>query len=555
MFSLPDPSKHPGSLSKRRGVMKRYAVVFAFLTGVSIAFSQGGSPFLFNVRDFGAVGDGITLDTKAIQRAIDECARGGGIVVFSPGTYLTGSLDLRSNVELQVQMGAVVLGSKNLSDYSERIPKLKSYNDVFLKHSLFYAEGQSNISITGKGRIDGQGGSFKVVTKEKPARYRNRPFLVRFVECKNVTVEDVTLENSAMWMQQYLACEGVMIRGIRVFNHANKNNDMMDIDGCRNVVIADCIGDTDDDGITLKSTSERLTENVTISNCVISSHCNAIKTGTESTGGFRNIAINNVVVKPSSVESPMSGKRGGVSGISLTLVDGGIMDGVSISNVVIDGPEVPLFVRLGNRARKHWDGAPQPRVGSVSNISLSHIVARNAKSVGCSITGLPGHAINGIQLSDIRITFSGAVKTMPTIEIDERADQYPEATMWGALPSYGFFLRHLRQLRVRDLEIGYEQEDVRPALMLSDVTDATIENLRAAISGGAGAALVLERVQDLMITGTSLRGTTKSVLKLLGKNNARITLTGNDLRSAEQVCEPLGALGVAVHVIGDQMSR
>lgn len=535
--------------------MKRYAVVFAFLTGVSIAFSQGGSPFLFNVRDFGAVGDGITLDTKAIQRAIDECARGGGIVVFSPGTYLTGSLDLRSNVELQVQMGAVVLGSKNLSDYSERIPKLKSYNDVFLKHSLFYAEGQSNISITGKGRIDGQGGSFKVVTKEKPARYRNRPFLVRFVECKNVTVEDVTLENSAMWMQQYLACEGVMIRGIRVFNHANKNNDMMDIDGCRNVVIADCIGDTDDDGITLKSTSERLTENVTISNCVISSHCNAIKTGTESTGGFRNIAINNVVVKPSSVESPMSGKRGGVSGISLTLVDGGIMDGVSISNVVIDGPEVPLFVRLGNRARKHWDGAPQPRVGSVSNISLSHIVARNAKSVGCSITGLPGHAINGIQLSDIRITFSGAVKTMPTIEIDERADQYPEATMWGALPSYGFFLRHLRQLRVRDLEIGYEQEDVRPALMLSDVTDATIENLRAAISGGAGAALVLERVQDLMIMGTSLRGTTKSVLKLLGKNNARITLTGNDLRSAEQVCEPLGALGVAVHVIGDQMSR
>ncbi len=531
------------------------ALFILLLLGPQVSEGQRDARRIFDVRDFGAKGDGIALDTKAIQQAVDACGKTGGTVVLPPGRYLTGSIELKSDVELEVSTGATLAGSKDLSDYFARTPKLKSYNDVFLKYSLLYAEGQSNITITGGGTIDGQGSSFKVLTNEKPAKYRNRPYVIRFVECRNVRIENVRMQNSASWMQHYLACEDVQIRGIEVFNHANKNNDMMDIDGCKNVVISDCIGDSDDDGITLKSTSERITENVAISNCTISSHCNAIKTGTESTGGFRNITISNVVVKPSSVEKAMSGKPGGISGIALTLVDGGVMDGVSVSNIVMDGPDVPIFIRLGNRARKHWEGAPQPGVGSITNISLSHIIARNAKSVGCSITGLPGHAVDGINLSDIRIVFSGGVKTIPAMEIDERADQYPEATMWGRLPSYGFFLRHVRDVRIRDLEIGWEMEDVRPAMVLSDVADAAIENLTAAISDNAGAAAVLENVQGLKVTGTSLRGTTECLLKLIGDSNAGIMLTGNDLRSVRQICQPPGALGVAVHVSADQLSR
>jgi polygalacturonase len=362
------------------------------------------------------------------------------------------------------------------------------------------------------------------------------------------------MRNSASWMQHYLACENVTIHGIKVTNHANLNNDMMDIDGCRNVVISDCIGDTDDDGITLKSTSERVTENITISNCVISSHCNAVKAGTESTGGFRNIVINGVVIKPSSVTTVKSGRPGGISGVSLEVVDGGVMEGVSVSNLVIDGPEVPIFVRLANRGRKHWEGAPQPGIGSMKDIALSHINAYNVKSIGCSVTGLPGHVIDGIDLSDIRISFSGGVRTMPKLTVDELADQYPEATMFGTLPSYGFYIRHVSGLRMNRVDTRCDQADVRPALMLSDVADAKIANLDAEVYNGAGSALILENVQDFTLRSSSLQGTAGTLLRLLGERNENIAAVGNDLKGVQNICEPTDPGQSVVHASGNHFS-
>ncbi len=533
--------------------MNTTRLVCALLTAISIAAGQGPSPRWFDVRDFGAVGDGTTLDTKALQEAIDRCALHGGTVVFSPGVYLTGSLELRSNVELQVQSGATVLGSTNLADYAEHVPKLKSYNDTFLKHSLFYAEGKSNISISGKGVIDGQGGSFPVATNEKPAKYRNRPFVIRFVECTGVSVEGITLRSSAMWMQQYLACEDLRIRGITVFNHANKNNDMMDIDGCRNVVISDCIGDTDDDGITLKSTSERPTEHVTISNCVISSHCNALKTGTESTGGFRDIAVSNLVIKPSKVDSVMSGKRGGISGISLTLVDGGIMDGVCISNVVIDGPEVPLFLRLGNRARKHREDSPQPGIGSMKDVSISHVTALNVGRTGCSVTGIPGHRIQGVSLTDIRMIFTGGAETLPKESPEELEDQYPEATMFRLLPSYGMYFRHVDGLRIQGLTLASDREDVRPPIVVNDVLGTRMNNLDVRASGSAGAAIVLENTEGLSVTGSVVRGEVASLFRFIGNKNKDISVFGNDLRGVQRISGP--AEGVDLYESGNRIGR
>ena len=536
--------------------MKRIICLLIMLSAiVSVAFAQTDSRRTFDVREFGAVGDGVSLDTKAIQSAVDQCGKLGGVVVFPRGVYLTGSIELRSNVELQVQTGATILGSTNIADYFERVPKLKSYNNGFLKHSLFYAEGQSNISITGSGTIDGQGAEFKVLTKEKPARYMNRPYLFRFVECSNVTVTGLTLQNSASWMQHYLACDGVIIRGIRVFNHANQNNDMMDVDGCRNVVIADCLGDTDDDGITLKSTSDRVTENVSISNCVLSSHCNAIKAGTESTGGFKNITISNMVVKPSGVATTKFGKPGGISGISLELVDGGVMEGISVSHVVIDGPEVPIFIRLGNRGRKHWEGAPQPGVGLMRGISVSHVIAYNVKSIGCSITGIEGHSVGDVSLDDIRLKFAGGVETAPSAKVDELADQYPEATMWGTLPSYGFFVRHVRGLRMRGLSIGYQQEDTRPAMIFNDVADARIDNSDMMISAKAEALIVLDKVSGMTLSGSTVRGKVGTAFRLIGDENMQISAIGNDLREVGAICEPGTALGKAVYSSGNQLGQ
>jgi hypothetical protein len=530
-------------------------IVTVFLSLSSLGLGQSGSRGLFDVHDFGAVGDGVTLDTKAIQSAVDKCGAAGGVVLFSPGIYLTGSIEFKSNIELQVQKGATILGSSNIVDYFERVPRLKSYNNGFIKHSLFYAEGQSNISITGGGTIDGQGAQFKVLTKEKPARYRNRPFIIRFVECSNVTVKDVTLKNSGSWMQHYLACSDVIIRGIRVTNHANQNNDMMDIDGCKNVVVADCMGDTDDDGITLKSTSERITENVSISNCVVSSHCNAIKAGTESTGGFRNITISNMVVNPSSVVTTTFGKPGGISGISLEVVDGGIMEGVSISHVVIDGPEVPIYIRLGNRGRKHWEGAPQPGVGSMRGISLSHVIANNVGSTGCSITGVTGHSVDDVSLEDIRLNFAGGIDKEPNAIVEELADQYPEATMWGTLPSYGFFVRHVRGLRMSGLSLNYGKEDVRPALVFSDVMDTRISNSDLRISTRAASAVVLEKVAGLTVAGCAVRGATRTMFRLVGDQNALISAIGNDLTNVHALCEPEAEPGRTVFGSGNRMGK
>ena len=450
-------------------IIKIQWIVFALLLFlVNITAQTNG---LFNVTDFGAIGDGNRINTKEIQHAIDKASEKGGVVLIPPGKFVTGSLELKSNVTINVMKGATILGSTDLTDYEEHIPELKSYNDVFLRYSLFYAEKQSNISIIGKGTIDGQGSAFKRKTKKKPERYMNRPYVIRFVECDHVTVEGVTMRNSAMWMQQYLACEYLTIRGITVYNHANYNNDMMDIDGCKNVIISDCFGDTDDDGITLKSTSDRITENVTITNCVVSSHCNAIKMGTESIGGFKNITISSIVVKPSESKTKIYGFHGGISGITLGLVDGGILDGVLIDNIRIDGPQVPIYLRLGNRGRTIRKNMPKPPVGIFRNVTINNVIATNTGQIGCSITGLKGHPIENVSLSNIQITFKGGITEKVDPNVPELEEHYPESNMYGILPAYGFYVRHVNNITFSNIDLRLENKDIRADFLFEDVSE------------------------------------------------------------------------------------
>ncbi len=492
--------------------------------------------FVFNVTDFGAKGDGLSLNTKSIQTAIDNCALQGGTVIFPSGKYLTGSLVLKSNVNIYLSPGSVILGSTDIKDYQPHKPELNSYNDYFLEYSLFYSEHSTHISIQGGGTIDGQGSAFKVITKKKPDRYRNRPFIIRFVECNDISIENISLRNSAMWMQQYLACQNLTIRDVNIFNHANQNNDMMDIDGCKNVVISGCNGDTDDDGITLKSTSLRITENVTISDCIVSSHCNAIKIGTESTGGFRNIVISNMVVKPSSVEKVIFGSPAGISGITLGNVDGGILERVVISNITIDGPELPICLRLGNRARKYKDDAPQPGVGRFKDVSLNNIVADNVKSIGCSITGIPGHFIENISLSNIRINFSGGVnKADIKSEIPELEDSYPEGTMWGILPAYGFYVRHAKNISFNNIQLSYSVSDARPSIIGIDVDGINITGLKAQ-PGSEGACLInFKNVANSSIINSSSSSELDLFLDVSGKQSKNIKLVGNDFTNIKKI--------------------
>jgi polygalacturonase len=423
------------------------------------------------VSDYGAIGDGITLNTNSIQKAIDQCAlEGGGRVVFGPGSFLSGTLVMKDHVELHVTKEALLLGSTNPGDYPEMVTAYRFYGDEWVKQSLIFGANLEDIAISGEGVIDGQGEAFQVTTKLKPDRYRNRPFLIRFTECSGVEVRDVTMQNSAMWMQHYLACDKVLIENIKVYNHCNKNNDMIDIDGCRDVVIRGCVGDSDDDALTLKSTSPRACENVSISNCILSSHCNAIKLGTESTGGFKNITITDCVVKPSSKKEVIYGLSKGISGISLEVVDGGIMDGVLISNVVIDGPEVPLFIRLGNRARPHMEGIESPGVGEVKNIRIEDLVVRNGGKTACSITGIPGFPVRNITLSNIAMELVGGEEAQdPPKEVPELEDLYPEATMFGVLPASTLYMRHVDQIDLSEIFVTLQNPDKRIPLIAEDV--------------------------------------------------------------------------------------
>lgn len=423
----------------------------------------------YNIKDFGAIGDGQTDNTIAIQKAIDSCTVTGGKVIIPEGVFVSATLQLKTNVTLHLNSGATLLGTKDIKQYPYLDPGVAFYGDQWAKQALIFCKNAENVGIEGMGMIDGQGASFPVTTTKKPDRYKNRPYLLWFVQCRNIVVKDIQLRNSAFWMQHYLACEYLNIDGIKVWNHSNKNNDMMDLDGCKYVTVSNAIGDSDDDGITIKSTSTAISEHITITNCVLSSHCNALKFGTESTGGFRNIAISNCVIKPSKEKNTIYGKPAGNSGLSIELVDGGVMENVSVTNLVIDGPQVPLFVRLGNRARKHTENAPDPPMGSMKNIRISNVVATGGDETGCSFSGLEGAPVERLFLHDIYIESGGGGKgSKPLRKVPELETAYPEATMFGHLPAYGFYIRHAKGVSLSNITLAYKNADTRPGIAVID---------------------------------------------------------------------------------------
>jgi polygalacturonase len=444
----------------------------------------------YDVTAFGARGDSATDNTAFIQKAIDACTKTGGKVYFPSGTYLTGTLVLKSNVVLHISGGAVILAHTELSKYPYQDGGIRFYGELWARQSLIFCKNQENVGIEGLGTIDGQGAKFPVTTIVKPDRYKNRPYLLWFVGCKNVTVRDVQLKNSAFWMQHYLGCEYLLIDGIKVWNHSNKNNDMMDIDGCKYVRVSNVTGDSDDDGITIKSTSTLISEHITITNCILSSHCNALKFGTESTGGFRNISISNCIIKPSRQTATIYGKPAGISGIALEMVDGGVMENITISNIIIEGPQVPLFVRLGNRGRKHIEEASEPRVGSIKNISLSNITATDADTIGCSFSGIDGHPIENISLSNISIETSGGGSAGDRYrKIEAKEKEYPEATMFGKLPAYGFYINNAKDVKLADIKMRSKAIDGRPGVVIAQTEQFSLSGLDIQSSGSTEAVI------------------------------------------------------------------
>jgi len=440
----------------------------------------------FNIKQYGAVSDTTKLSTIAINKAIDVCSRsGGGRVVVPAGNYKTGTIVLKNNVELYLYRGATLYLSTRHQDIPrQKQPAYRSQKDPGGWYAFIYAEGAHNIGISGDGVIDGRGGWQTPRPEAIPGGdLDGRPRNILFISCKDVSVKDITMLNAGIWNQHYLNCEDVIVDRIKVYNHANRNNDGIDIDGCRRFVLSNSIIDSDDDAIVLKSTGVAGCADVVINNCILSSFTNAIKCGTESTGGFKNIAITNCVVKISkSKVAPIFGRTNiGITGISLEIVDGGVMDGVTVNNIMIEGTEAPIYIRLGNRARLHTVGAPQPGFGTMKNVHISNIIATSAGNYTSSITGVPGSSIENVTLDNIFFTNKGDVKDdyikdAKSVSEDEKG--YPEPTVWKNLPASGLFVRHVKNISLSNIVFDSVTADVRPAVIGVDVDNISISGVK-----------------------------------------------------------------------------
>ncbi|MCX8066179.1 MAG: glycoside hydrolase family 28 protein [Candidatus Hydrogenedentes bacterium] len=417
-----------------------------------------------SIVDFGAVGDGKKVNTNAIQSTIDKVSEdGGGMVLIPRGTYLTGTVVLKSNVIIYLLPGSTLLGSANIEDYPEIKVGYRSYTDNYSQRSLIFAEKQHNIGIIGTGKIYGNGEHFR---EDESKIYKARPYLVRLVECEDVKLEGVTFENGAMWTVHLLACKDVICSKIKINSRCNRNNDGIDIDSSENVAVNDCNIVSGDDSIVLKSTSPKPCKNITITNCILSSWCNAIKMGTESNGGFQNITISNCTIYDTNL-----------SGLALETVDGGITENINITNISMKNVNNPLFIRLGNRARPCCPDHKVESPGKMRNINISNITATGGDEIGCAIAGIPKHYIENVNLTNLTFYLKGSVQEKKEFP-PENEEKYPEYKMFGILPAYGFFIRHVKGINFSDVKILTENLDVRPAIVLSDGLEVEFKNIK-----------------------------------------------------------------------------
>jgi polygalacturonase len=493
--------------------------------------SAAGRSATYDVKAFGARGDGKTLDTPAVNKAIEAAAlAGGGTVYFPAGTYLCFSIRLKSNIGLYLDHGATILaadpkttkGSYDLPEPNEW-DMYQDFGHSHWRNSLIWGIGLENVSILGPGRIDGQGLTRRSPRPRRPLQAGDTPTslgggqtrvqsplgegddpsvmdglgnkAISLKLCRNVVLRDFSVLNGGHFAILATGVDNLTIDNLKV----DTNRDGFDIDSCRNVRISNCSVNTpNDDAIVLKSSFglgfARATENVTITNCAVSGYdigslldgtykrnvreapdrdgpTGRIKFGTESNGGFKNITISNIAFD-------------NCRGLALETVDGGLLEDVTITNITMrDIVNSPIFLRLGRRMR----GPKGVAVGELRRINISNVTVHNADPRYASIiAGVPEHEIEDVKLSNIRIYYQGGgTREQAALEPPERETNYPEPSMFGDIPAYGFFIRHAKGIELNNVEVSYMKEDLRPAFVLRDASNVDFFHVKAQKAGGA----------------------------------------------------------------------
>jgi hypothetical protein len=515
--------------------------------------AAGAGAMRADVRRFGAKGDGQTVDTIAIQAAIDSVAKsGGGVVWLASGQYVSGSLLLKSHVTLRIESGAALLGStapqdyRNLSAVGKPLPVSQYPQDESRFGALLIALDQIDIAVTGGGTIDGRGATVAANIHQLQIDHRLpgnpasrpdeslRPCVINFVRCQQVRVTNITLRNSACWVENYSACDDLTVDHVVVRSQAFWNNDGIDISGCRHVQMSHCDIDSADDGICLKSNATPC-EDVHIRDCRVRSWANAVKLGTASFVGFHHISISNCQVWGC-----------GHAGLAIESVDGAVIDDVTVTVLKMTNLRQAIVVKLGSR---HTPGG---RVGAIRNVTLSDITAELADSdpdagqpfkaplpkykhnrFPCLISGLPGHPIENLTIRRITYQTTGggtpAVADVPLdklTSIPENARGYPEYSMHGELPAFGWFIRHAAGLTLDAAEIDCRRVDSRVAVVCDDVLALNVTGLHVTNVGGTNAIIALNNVHDANIRGGIVATGSSSFLQTLDRCTGVVS-TGN----------------------------
>src|SRR5258706_3330642 len=502
--------------------------------------SRAGAAGVFDVTRFGAKGDGKALDTPAINRAIETAAAaGGGTVGFPAGVYRCFSIHLKSNISLYLEPGATILAADPKDGDGKYDPaepnqwdKYQDFGHSHWHNSLIWGENLHDVSILGPGMVWGKGlvrsGSQSRTAAQNEALrdvkdpqsgpfgypnprdavepgWGNKSISLRL--CRNVIIRDVSILHGGHFAILATGVDNLTIDNVKI----DTNRDGIDIDACHSVRISNCtVNSPFDDGICPKSSFAlgyaRATENVTITNCQVSGYdegtlldgtfkrdynrynvsgpTGRIKLGTESNGGFKNITISNCVFDY-------------CRGLALETVDGGLLEDVSVTNVTMrDIANCPIFLRLGSRMR----GPTGASVGALRRVTLSNITVYNAEPKdGSIISGIPGHEIEDVRLNNIRIYYKGGgTRQQAMLEPPEKEHDYPEPAMFGEIPAYGFFIRHVRGLEMNDVAVSYLKEDARSPFVISDAMAIELRQIKVQ-HGPSVPSLTLRNVQDVSI--------------------------------------------------------
>jgi Pectate lyase superfamily protein/Glycosyl hydrolases family 28 len=497
--------------------------------GAVSAAPRHRGPF-FDVREFGAKGDGRTIDSPAINRAVEAAARNGGTVLFPAGTYASYSVRLRSNVTLHLDRGACLLAAPPSDGQGFDDPgdgagnPFQDFGHSHWRASLIWGEELTDIEISGPGLIDGAA-LVRNMSPQSPPGTGDKAIALKL--CRNVVIRDLTIVRGGHLSILPTGVDNLTIHNVRI----DTIRDGINIDCCRNVRISDCTVNTHgDDAIVLKSSYAlgfaRATENVTIADTMVSGFdvgtlldgrygredpvaadrdgpTGRIKFGTESNGGFRNIAISNMIFER-------------CRGLALETVDGGLLEDVTINNITMrDVSNTPLFLRLGARMR----GPAGREIGKLRRISISDVTVHNADPRYPSmIIGLPGHDIEDVRISDVRVHMRGGLSMTEAagqppelintffaepgarepFAVPDRPQAYPEPSMFGILPAWAFYLRHVTGVALDNVDCRFERPDTRPAVVLDDVRDAEFHHVRLHKAEGAP-TFVLRDVTDFAV--------------------------------------------------------